>query len=43
MRELLKGNNRLQRTSVEDGQAIIDDRRRLRRTVLGEVVATVRD
>jgi hypothetical protein len=39
MLKLLRKNNRLRQTSAEDGHAIIDDRRRLGRTVMGEVVA----
>jgi hypothetical protein len=41
MLELLRENHRLQQTSAEDGHAIIDDRRRWERTVMGEVVAMV--
>jgi hypothetical protein len=41
MLELLKGNNRLQQTSAEAGYAISDDRRRVGRTVTGEVAAPV--
>ena len=41
MLELLRENHRLQQTSAADGHAISDDRRRLGRTVIGEVVAMV--
>jgi hypothetical protein len=41
MLELLRENDRFQQTSAEDGHAISDDRRRLGRAVIGEVVARV--
>jgi hypothetical protein len=41
MLELLRENHRFQQTSAVDGHAIIDDRRRGKRTVIGEVVVMV--